>query len=139
MKRSQSTERVRVAVSGDRQAYEVTEEKQTIYRTYRRRSGVTRRDVLAYNKDVKETCVDDIYDDDNDDKEKDKTKRTADDIFSQHNGRRESSEMDDSKESEPEPNHEPEHESEHEPEPESEHEPFALNLRQVKLDGLCIG
>nr|XP_022306894.1 uncharacterized protein LOC111113163 isoform X3 [Crassostrea virginica] len=133
VKRSQSTERVRVAVSGDRQAYEVTEEKQTIYRTYRRRSGVTRRDVLAYNKDVKETCVDDIYDDDDDDKEKDKTKRTADDIFSQHNGRRESSEMNDSKESETEPH------PEHEPEPESEHEPFALNLRQVKLDGLCIG
>ena len=133
VKRSQSTERVRVAVSGDRQAYEVTEEKQTIYRTYRRRSGVTRRDVLAYNKDVKETCVDDIYDDNDDDKEKDKTKRTADDIFSQHNGRRESSEMNDSKESETEPH------PEHEPEPESEHEPFALNLRQVKLDGLCIG
>lgn len=120
VRRDQSAERVRVSVKSDKQGYEVTQEKQTIYRTYRRTSGITKRDVLAYNNDIKETCVDDIYDDDvkvtND---KNKPKTTSKTVFSNHNGQGDPDMADDSAT--------------------SDEEPFAVNLRQLKLESLNIG
>lgn len=121
VRRDQSAERVRVSVKSDKQGYEVTQEKQTIYRTYRRTSGITKRNVLAYNKDIKETCVDDIYDDDDvkvtNDKNKPKT--TCKTVFSNHNGQGDPDLADGPAA--------------------SDEEPFAVNLRQLKLESLNIG
>lgn len=121
VRRDQSAERVRVSVKSDKQGYEVTQEKQTIYRTYRRTSGITKRNVLAYNKDIKETCVDDIYDDDDvkvtNDKNKPKT--TCKTVFSNHNGQGDPDLADGPAA--------------------SDEEHFAVNLRQLKLESLNIG